>query len=83
MTDARASAPPTRSVQYRVVLGKKDEVVVGPDGADVVITIAKADCQLDPTVAYMQGRLKAVGDTGLLFDVLRSGAAAEVLGAQV
>jgi hypothetical protein len=29
----------------------------------------------------MQGRLKAVGDTGVLFDVLRSGAAAAVLGA--
>ena len=62
-----------------MVLGKKDEVVVGPDGADVVITIAKADCGLDPNVAYMQGRLKAAGHTGVLFDVLRSGAAAEVL----
>ena len=74
---AAASQPAT--VQYRVVLGKKDEVVVGPDGADVVITIAKADCGLDPNVAYMQGRLKAAGHTGVLFDVLRSGAAAEVL----
>ncbi len=74
---AATSRPAT--VQYRVVLGKKDEVVVGPDGADVVITIAKADCGLDPNVAYMQGRLKAAGHTGVLFDVLRSGAAAEVL----
>ncbi|HET9600412.1 MAG TPA: hypothetical protein VFP08_02435 [Acidimicrobiales bacterium] len=74
---AVTSGPAT--VQYRVVLGKKDEVVVGPDGADVVITIAKEDCSLDPNVAYMQGRLKAAGHTGVLFDVLRSGAAAEVL----
>ena len=78
MTDA-ATGP---SVQYRVVLGKKDEIVVGPDDAVVVITVAKADCGLDPTVAYMQGRLKASGHTGALFDVLRSGAAAQVLAAQ-
>jgi hypothetical protein len=77
-----AAGAPVGTVQYRVVLGKKDEVVVGPDGADVVITIAKADCGLDPTVAYMQGRLKAVGHTGVLLDVLRSGAAAAVLGPQ-
>jgi hypothetical protein len=77
------SEPPGLSgtVQYRIVVGKKDEIVVGPDGADVVITIPKADCGLDPTVAYMQGKLKAAGHTGLLFQVLRSGAAAEVLGA--
>jgi hypothetical protein len=47
------------TVQYHIVLGKKDEIVVGPDGADVVVTIGKADCGTDPTVAYMQGRLKA------------------------
>ena len=82
MSAASAGGALSGSVQYRVVLGKKDEVVVGPDGAEVVITIAKADCGLDPTVAYMQGRLKAVGDTGVLFDVLRSGAAAAVLGPQ-
>ena len=81
MTEASADSPKS-TVQYRVVLGKRDEVVIGPDGADVVITIGKADCGLDPTVAYMQGRLKAVGDTGLLFDALRSGDAAAVLAAQ-
>lgn len=67
------------TVQYHVVLGKKEEIVIGPDGADVVITIPKADCGLDPNVAYMQGRLKAAGHTGVLLDALRSGAAAEVL----
>jgi hypothetical protein len=67
------------TVQYHIVLGKRDEIVVGPADADVVITIGKADCGLDPTVAYMQGRLKAAGHTGVLFEALWSGAAAEVL----
>ena len=68
-----------RSVQYRVVFGKKEEVVDGPDGADVVITIPAADAHLEPSVAYMQGRLKAAGHTGLLFDVLRNGEAAAAI----
>ncbi len=61
------------TVQYRVVFGKKDEAVDGPDGADVVITVPAADAQLDPAVAYMQGKLKAAGHTGRLFELLRSG----------
>jgi len=36
MTDASIAGSPMGSVQYRVVLGKKDEVVAGPDGAEVV-----------------------------------------------
>ena len=67
------------TVQYRIVLGKKDEIVVGEADADLVVTIAKADCALDPTVAYMQGKLKTVGSTGLLFELLESGAVAEAL----
>jgi hypothetical protein len=67
------------TVQYHVVVGKKDEAVIGPDDADVVVTIARADCGLDPTVAYMQGRLKATGNTGVLLDALKSGAAAAAL----
>ena len=47
------------SVQYRVAFGKKDEAVEGPDDADVVVTIAAADAGLDPSVAFMQGKLKA------------------------
>jgi hypothetical protein len=69
----------TASVQYRIALGKKDEIVVGPDGADVVVTIAKDDCGLDPSVAFMQGRLKATGNTGVLFEALKSGAAEAAL----
>lgn len=63
------------TIQYRVGFGKNDEAVDGPDGADVVITIAAADAALDPTVAYMQGKLKSTGSTAALLEVLRSGEA--------
>jgi hypothetical protein len=70
---------PAGTVQYRVVHGRADVAVDGPDGADVVLTCAAQDALVDPTVAYMQGRLKAVGHTGLLFKVLASGEAADRL----
>ena len=63
------------SVQYRVAFGKKDEVVEGPDDAVLVVTIAAADATMDPAVAFMRGKLKSTGPTGLLFDLLRSGEA--------
>ena len=64
------------AVQYRVSFGKKDEAVEGPDDAALVISIAAADASMDPAVAFMSGRLKADGHTGLLLEVLKSGAAA-------
>ena len=67
------------TVQYRVAFGKKDEAVDGPDDASVVITVAAADAGLDPSVAFMQGKLKAAGHTGALFDVLRNGEAATAI----
>jgi hypothetical protein len=67
------------SVQYRVVFGKKDEAVEGPDDADVVITVPAADAGLDPAVAFMQGKLKAAGHTGRLFELLRSGEVATAI----
>ena len=67
------------TVQYRVAFGKNDEAVEGPDDADVVVSVAAADAATDPSVAFMQGVLKAVGHTGVLFDALRSGEAAAVL----
>ncbi len=67
------------SAQYRVVVGKKDERVEGPDDAEVVITVPLADAHRDPTVAFMQGRLKSSGDTGQLFRLLRSGDVAAAL----
>jgi hypothetical protein len=63
------------TIQFRVVLGKKDELVDGPDDADVVATIALADATLDPSVAFMLGKLKSTGPTGPLFDALSSGEA--------
>jgi len=70
------------SVQYRVVVAKKDERVGGPDDADVVVTVplaAAAADDFDPTVAYMRGVLKASGHTGEILEALKSGAAAEAI----
>jgi ribulose 1,5-bisphosphate synthetase/thiazole synthase len=74
------------TVQYRVVVGKKDERVAGPDDADVVITVPVADASaegFDPTVAYMRGVLKATGHTGTILHELKSGAAATSIRALV
>ncbi len=71
------------SVQYRLVVAKKDERTDGPDDADVVVTVPLGDAAaegFDPTVAYMRGVLKATGHTGLVLDVLKSGAAADAFG---
>jgi putative sterol carrier protein len=73
---------PTRTVQYRVVVGKKDEIVEGPDDAEVVVTVPLTDVVadgFDPTVAYMQGKLKSSGSTGALLELLRSGEAGTAL----
>jgi len=70
------------SVQYRVVVAKKDERTAGPDDADAVITVPLVDAaadDFDPTVAFMRGKLKAAGHTGVILDELRSGAAASVI----
>lgn len=67
------------TIQYRVAVTKSNERVEGPDGADVVVTIPLADCALDPTVAYMRGRLKSTGPTGPLLAALRNGEAGTVL----
>lgn len=64
------------TVQYRVQFGKSDEAVSGPDDADVVVRIASKDAASDPSLAFMQGKLKAEGSTGALFRVLMSGDAA-------
>ena len=67
------------TIQYRVAFAKNDEAIDGPDDADVVVTIAAADAGLDPTVAFMQGKLKSSGSTAALFEVLRSGDASAVI----
>lgn len=67
------------TIQYRVAFAKNDEAVDGPDDAGVVVTIAAPDAALEPTVAYMKGRLKSTGPTGPLLDALRNGDAASVI----
>jgi len=74
------------SVQYRVVVGKKDERIDGPDDADVVVTVPLVDAAapgFDPTVAFMRGVLKASGHTGTVLDLLKSGDAATAIAALV
>jgi hypothetical protein len=67
------------TVQYRIIHGKKDEHIIGPDDADVVVSIEAADTAMDPNVAYMRGKLKMVGHTGKFFDALKSGEVAVAL----
>jgi hypothetical protein len=67
------------TIQYRVAFSKKDEAIDGPDDADVVVTIAAPDAGLDPTVAFMQGKLKSTGSTAALLEVLRNGDAGAVI----
>ena len=74
----------SNKAQFRVTFGKKDEVVHGPDDADVddadvVISVAASDAHLDPTSLYMQGKLKAQGSTGALFALLQSGEVSAVI----
>lgn len=64
------------SVQYRLVVAKKDERVEGPDDAEVVVSVPSAVVTadgFDATVEYMRGKLKATGHTGRLLDLLKSG----------
>lgn len=72
------------SVQYRVVVAKKDERIDGPDDAEIVITVPIVDAAaegFDPSVAFMRGKLKATGDTGEILDLLKSGAAKRAIAA--
>ena len=64
------------TVQYRVVVGKKDERVEGPDDADVVVTVPLDVVTaegFDATVEFMRGRLKSNGASGELLDALKRG----------
>jgi len=74
------------SVRYIVVVAKKDERVDGPDDAEIVITVPLVDAaadDFDPAVAFMRGKLKAVGHTGEILDLLKSGDAATAIAALV
>jgi hypothetical protein len=71
------------SIQYRLIVAKKDERVEGPDDAAIVVT-APVDVVLaegfDATVEFMRGKVKASGHTGEILAVLRTGAADEAFG---
>ncbi len=70
------------SVRYLVVVGKNDERADGPEDADVVFSVpytVASDNDFDATVAFMRGKLKAVGNTGQIFELLKSGDAAAAL----
>ena len=74
------------SVQYKVVVAKKDERVEGPDDADIVITVPIVDASaddFDPAVAFMRGKLKAAGDSGEILTLFKSGAPAQAIAALV
>jgi hypothetical protein len=73
---------PTPTVQYRVFIAKANELVDGPDDADIVVTVPLdevRDPAFDPTVAFMRGKLKTTGSTGAFFELLRSGGVAAAL----
>lgn len=60
-------------IQYRVAKGKKEEIIEGPDDAVVVVAIAASDLPLGANVAYMRGKLKAAGHSGVFLRALASG----------
>lgn len=69
------------TIQYRVAKGKKEEVVEGPDNADVVVSVAAGDIEMGANVAFMRGKLKATGHTGVLLRALASGEIDDALSA--
>lgn len=75
LTQQKKQKQAEMTVRYIVSLGKKDEAIDGPDDADVVVRIDAKDADLDPTFAFMKGKLKAEGSTRALFETLWSGEA--------
>jgi hypothetical protein len=71
----------TAHIQYRVAKGKKEEIVDGPDDADVVVSIASGDIEMGANVAFMRGKLKATGHTGVLLRALATGEIDDALSA--
>lgn len=66
------------SVQYRLVVARKDERTEGPDDAEVVLSAPAAVVTsegFDATVEFMRGKLKATGHTGEVLQLLKSGEA--------
>ena len=64
----------SETIRYVVAVSKNEELSEGPPDATVTITVSLDDAlNLDPTTAFMLGRLKTQGSTGALFRALRSG----------
>ena len=68
-------------IQYRIVRGKRDEIVVGPDDADVVISVAPGRRRSRSHRGLHAGQAEGTGHTGVLLDALRSGEVAQALAA--
>ena len=66
------------SVQYRLVVAKKDERVEGPDDASIVFSAPVATVTadgFDATVEFMRGNVKASGHSGEVLAALHTGEA--------
>lgn len=67
------------SAQYHVIFAKNDEAVEGPNDADVIVRVDAKYASMDPTAAFMAGKLKNEGSTRALFEALWSGEAAATI----
>ena len=68
------------TVQVRIAGAKgKPDHVDGSDDASVIVRLGTSDIALDPTVAFMTGKLKAEGHTGALFEALSQGEVAAAI----
>ncbi len=74
----------SEQVRYRVMVAKKQELVLGPDAAEataeltVPIEVAQAE-GFDAAVAFMQGKLSATGHIGTVLEVVADGRATQAL----
>jgi succinyl-CoA synthetase alpha subunit len=71
-------------VRYRVMLAKKEERTIGPDASTAIaeitapIAVVTAD-GFDAAVAFMQGKISAIGHIGAVLEELANGQATSVL----
>jgi hypothetical protein len=77
--DVVVTGAPGGDVQWHVIVANGSSADIGPGAgsdADVTLTLTFPDAvavqrgELDPSVAFMQGRMKTTGDPGKLLDVL-------------
>jgi hypothetical protein len=69
------------AIQVRIVGGKSEpDLVDGPEDAAVIVRVERAAAGLEPSVAFMQGKLKSEGPTGPLLAALADGSLAARIG---